>query len=66
MPMFDFKCGDCGHEQEKLAKASDQQVECPKCGGRMSKQLSAPGDFVCKGGGFYKAGANFKTGGTSK
>ena len=59
--IFDFKCNDCGHEEEKFVKSGGQVVECPKCGAQMQKQLSAPGDFTCKGGGFHKPGANFKT-----
>lgn len=61
MPMFDFRCGECGHEEEKIVKSAVSSVECPECGALMEKQLSAPGDFVCKDGGFYKPGANFKT-----
>lgn len=61
MPMFDFKCGDCGEVIEKIVSSATPAIECPKCGGKAEKQLSAPGDFTCKGQGFYKAGANFKT-----
>lgn len=61
MPMFDFKCGDCGATIEKITSSSTPAVECPACGGKAVKQLSAPGDFKCVNGGFYKPGANFKT-----
>lgn len=61
MPLFDYKCNDCGETSEKIASSSTLAVECPKCGGKAEKQLSAPSDFTCKGQGFYKAGANFKT-----
>jgi putative FmdB family regulatory protein len=59
MPVFDYRC-ECGHEQEKFVQSAEQLVECPKCGAVMKKQLAAPGDFKCKGDGFYKPGANFK------
>lgn len=61
MPMFDFKCGDCGETTEKIVSSATPAIECPACGGKAVKQLAAPGDFTCKGKGFYKAGANFKT-----
>lgn len=61
MPMYDFCCVECGHEAERITSSTTQVTECPKCGGKMERQLSAPGDFSCKDGGFYKAGANFKT-----
>lgn len=61
MPMFDYKCVECGKVTEKITSASTANIECPNCGGRAEKQLSAPNDFICKGQGFYKAGANFKT-----
>lgn len=61
MPLFDFKCGDCGEVIEKIASSATTEVECPRCGGKAVKQLSAPADFQSKGAGFYKAGANFKT-----
>lgn len=61
MPLFDFKCGDCGATVEKITSSSTTAVECPACGGKAVKQLSAPGEFTCKGQGFYKPGANFKT-----
>lgn len=42
MPLFDFKCGACGHADEeffKMQSASTQ--ECPKCGAAAyEKQVS--------------------------
>ena len=62
MPLiYDFAC-ECGHEAEKLVKTADEPVECPKCGARMKRQLSAPQNFQDKGTlGFHKGGANFST-----
>lgn len=61
MPMFDFKCGDCGEVIERIVSSATPAIDCPACGGKATKQLSAPADFQSKGAGFYKAGANFKT-----
>lgn len=43
MPIYEYKCGDCGEEFEKLVFGS-QAVECPACGsGRAKKKLSVFG-----------------------
>ncbi len=32
MPIFEFKCSDCGEKFEKLIFSSDKnKVKCPKC-----------------------------------
>lgn len=55
MPIYEYRCGSCGHEQEHLQKLSaDPIAACPQCGGGdYAKQLSAVGGFQLKGGGFY-------------
>ena len=30
MPLYDFKCGKCGHRFEELVRV-DETAECPKC-----------------------------------
>lgn len=30
MPMYEFKCPECGTTHEEIAKV-DQEVKCPKC-----------------------------------
>lgn len=53
MPLYDFKCDECGHAFEQLVK-SDATVGCPQCSGVATKQISAPGKPVFKGSGFYE------------
>ncbi len=32
MPIFEFKCKDCGEKFEKLVFSSDKEkIKCPKC-----------------------------------
>lgn len=31
MPIYEFKCGKCSHEFERLVFRSDESVECPQC-----------------------------------
>jgi putative FmdB family regulatory protein len=40
MPMFDFHCGACGADFERLARADDPAPPCPQCGGASQRQLS--------------------------
>jgi putative FmdB family regulatory protein len=54
MPIYAYKCTDCGHEQEVLQKISDAPLtDCPDCGRpSMAKQVTAAG-FQLKGTGWY-------------
>lgn len=54
MPIYEYRCGDCGFEKEYLQKLSDPAiVDCPSCGkASMSKLVSAAG-FQLKGTGWY-------------
>jgi putative FmdB family regulatory protein len=54
MPIYAYKCADCGHEQEVLQKISDPPLtDCPDCGQpSMAKQVTAAG-FQLKGTGWY-------------
>ena len=41
MPIFEFKCGSCGNEFEKLVRSSSPASECPAChGANLHKKLS--------------------------
>lgn len=61
MPIYDYKCTDCGHEVELMHKMADTpSLVCPGCGEEaLKKQLSAAG-FRLKGSGWYET--DFKSG----
>ena len=61
MPIYDYKCSNCGHELEVIQKISDDpKTLCPKCNTEsLSKLISAP-SFRLKGSGWYET--DFKTG----
>ncbi len=61
MPIFDFQCGSCGHDFEKLVLKTDGPAPaCISCGSDdVTKQVSAPG-FRLSGSGWYET--DFKTG----
>jgi len=54
MPIYEYRCSSCGHQQEFLQKVSDPpRTDCPKCHKpALSKLLSAAG-FQLKGSGWY-------------
>jgi putative FmdB family regulatory protein len=53
MPIYEYKCLDCGAHIEKMQKVSDEPLRvCEKCGGNLEKQLSLAG-FQFKGEGWY-------------
>lgn len=62
MPIYAYKCSDCGFEQDVMQKMSDAVLtDCPSCGKpAFVKQLSAAG-FQLKGSGYYAT--DFKNGG---
>ena len=54
MPIYEYRCAACGHQDEHLQKVSDAPLtKCPACGkAKYRKQLSAAG-FQLKGTGWY-------------
>ena len=42
MPIYDFKCDECGRVDEHLVKLSVKNMECPECGANMSRQIGIP------------------------
>ena len=61
MPIYEYQCTKCGHQEEVLQKISDAPLKkCPECGKpAMEKMVSAP-SFRLKGGGWYET--DFKSG----
>jgi putative FmdB family regulatory protein len=54
MPIYEYRCSACGHQEDFLQKVSDPVLsQCPACGkATFQKQLSAAG-FQLKGSGWY-------------
>ena len=54
MPIYEYRCTSCGHQQEFLQKVSDAPVTvCTACGQpTFAKMLTAAG-FQLKGSGWY-------------
>ncbi len=64
MPIYEYRCSSCGHQQEFLQKVSDPLLTiCTKCGKPdLSKMVTAAG-FQLKGSGWYAT--DFKSKGTA-
>ena len=64
MPIYEYRCAACGHQQEFLQKASDAPLTvCTKCGKEsFSKMVTAAG-FQLKGSGWYAT--DFKSKGSA-
>jgi len=64
MPIYAYRCSDCGHAKDVLQKLSDAPLTtCPACGAEsFSKQVTAAG-FQLKGSGWYQT--DFRGGSTA-
>ena len=53
MPIYGYRCSNCGHEFEIQQKMADKPLTaCPKCQGKLTKILYPVG-ISFKGSGFY-------------
>ncbi|MCC5869002.1 MAG: zinc ribbon domain-containing protein [Gammaproteobacteria bacterium] len=55
MPIYEYRCGSCGHQLEALQKISDEHLtDCPACGESALRRLVSAPSFRLKGGGWYE------------
>ena len=63
MPIYGYRCEQCGHELEVLQSLSEARLSvCPKCGGPLRKLVYAAG-IIYKGSGYYTT--DYKAAGAS-
>ncbi len=63
MPIYEYQCGHCDHEFEKLVLSSSEKVSCPKC---KSKKVSrVMSTFAFSSGGKFKSTASSSCSGCS-
>ena len=54
MPIYEYRCSACGHQDEFLQKVSDPVItECPACGKPALQKLLSAAGFQLKGSGWY-------------
>ena len=62
MPIYEYRCQQCGHEMEAIQKMSDDPLtDCPECNNSALQKLVSAAGFRLKGGGWYET--DFKSGG---
>ncbi|HTP97047.1 MAG TPA: zinc ribbon domain-containing protein [Burkholderiales bacterium] len=65
MPIYEYRCSACGHQEEVLQKVSDAPLKrCPKCGKSALQKMVTAAGFQLKGTGWYAT--DFKGGAKSK
>lgn len=63
MPIYEYRCDDCGLQKEFLQKMSDAPIgACPSCGKTNFKKLLSAAGFQLKGSGWYQT--DFKSSGS--
>jgi len=54
MPIYEYRCTDCGHQDEFLQKVSEPPMTvCPTCGRKSLTKLLSVAGFQLKGSGWY-------------
>ena len=54
MPIYEYRCAGCGHQEEHLQKVSEKPLaKCPACGKKTYKKMLSAAGFQLKGSGWY-------------
>lgn len=54
MPIYEYRCAECGHQKEFLQRMSDAPLtDCPECGKPAFIKLLSAAGFQLKGTGWY-------------
>jgi putative FmdB family regulatory protein len=54
MPIYEYRCANCGLEKEYLQKLSDPLItDCPSCAQPQMRKLVSAAGFQLKGTGWY-------------
>lgn len=54
MPIYEYRCSECGFQQEYIQKMSDAPLTtCPQCGKEAFTKLLSAAGFQLKGSGWY-------------
>lgn len=65
MPIYEYRCLECGHQEEHLQKVSEPPLtDCPSCGKPSYKKLLSAAGFQLKGSGWYAT--DFRNKGSAK
>ena len=54
MPIYEYRCDECGHQEDYLQKSSEKPLtKCPACGKKAYKKMLSAAGFQLKGSGWY-------------
>lgn len=54
MPIYEYRCDACGHQEEHLQKVSEALINvCPSCQKEAYRKLLSAAGFQLKGSGWY-------------
>jgi putative FmdB family regulatory protein len=54
MPIYEYRCAECQHQDEHLQKVSDPVLTaCPSCGKETYRKMLSAAGFQLKGSGWY-------------
>lgn len=63
MPIYEYRCTNCGHRQEFLQRVSDApRTRCTQCAQETFTKMVTAAGFQLKGSGWYAT--DFKSGGS--
>jgi len=63
MPIYEYRCSECGFQEEYLQKVSEPPLSvCPSCGKATFQKLLSAAGFQLKGSGWYAT--DFRNSGT--
>jgi len=67
MPIYTYRCENCGVQFERRQKFSDDPLKrCPECSKNSLRKVYLPVGIVFKGSGFYATDNRSPSGSTSK
>jgi len=67
MPIYTYRCDNCGVQFEKTQKFSDPPLtRCPECNKKSLRKVYTPVGIVFKGSGFYATDHRSPSGQTSR
>ncbi len=53
MPVYDYRCLECGDFEFTQSIKEDSLKECPTCGQKITRLISSNVGIIFKGSGFY-------------
>ncbi len=53
MPIYEYKCSNCGHFEQKQSIKDSPLTNCPACDGPVQRLISKTVGIIFKGSGFY-------------